>query len=122
MSRLFLASTRPVSDFQDLRLPLSSPQFSLAEYLWTLPTVLCGFRRTEIPQAYSTLGEAGTLFRRVQRTVRVLIELSPVRLFEMKSLAVVAGDSPQDVTCPESPAEEIVDASEPPHTCSGFCR
>src|SRR5438128_7770821 len=119
MSRLFLAWGRTVSDFQDLRPPLSCLQFWLGDDLWTPLAGLCGFRWTGTLQASSRLGLVGILSREVPRTGRFLIEFSPVLLFAMKSLLVVAGGSQPDATCPGSPAEGMFGVSQLHRICSG---
>src|SRR2546422_1581247 len=117
MSSPFLAWSPTVSDFQNPRRLLSSVQFYHIDYSWIPPTGFCGFRRIEIPQAYSMPGRVGILFRKVQRTVRVPIGLSPVLLVGMKSRIVVVGGSLQDASCPESLAEEIFGVSLLHRTC-----
>src|SRR5206468_8049491 len=111
MSRPSSAWTRTFWGSQELKLPLSSRRSWHAGCLWTPPTELAEFRRTEVPQAYSMPVQAGILSREVQRTGCFLIELSPVLLSEKKSLRVVAGESLLDATCPESLDGEIVEAS-----------
>src|SRR5438876_7063441 len=111
MSRPFSAWTRTFWGSQELKLPLFSRQSWPAGCLWTPPTELAEFRRSEVPQAYSMPVQAGILFWEVQRAGLFLIELSPVLLSGKRSPRVVAGESLPDATCPELLDEEIVEAS-----------
>src|SRR5207249_3906030 len=68
MSRPSSAWTRTFWGSQELKLPLSSRRSWHAGCLWTPPTELAEFRRTEVPQAYSMPVQAGILLPCISST------------------------------------------------------
>src|SRR4029077_13920154 len=121
MSRPFLAWSRTISDFQDLRLLLSFLQSWPVNYLWTRSAGLCAFQSIGILQACSTLGQVEILSGKVQKTGRVLIGLFPVLLFGMKSRIALVRGFLRDASCLGSLAEETFGPSPPHRICSGSC-